>query len=95
MRRTHSQAPPLGWQVRSVAVTARDAPERLAQVYALLLAEPPLGGSGMPSRDAPVRPSAENDPALPRGVVPQHLNEGEVVHAGRHLCSRLDPAPGA
>lgn len=95
MHRTHSPAPQLGWQVRSVAVKARDAPERLAQAYALLLAEPPSGGSGMPAQDETVRPRAETDPAIPRGVMPQHLDEGEGVHAGRYLRPRLDPAPGA
>jgi hypothetical protein len=37
MRRARSHVPPLGWQVQSVAITACDGPERVAQVYALLL----------------------------------------------------------
>jgi hypothetical protein len=95
MRRTHAHVPPLGWQIRSVAVKARDAPERLAQVDAVLLAEPPSGGSGIPARDATVRPRAENDPALPRDVVPQPPEEGAGAPAGRYLRPRLAPAPGA
>ena len=59
MRRERSHVPPMGWQVRSVASNPRDGPERLAQVYALLLApavQPVQQGDAADARAEHARP---------------------------------------
>jgi hypothetical protein len=71
------------WQIHSVPIRARDGPERLAQVYQLLL-QP---GSLSHTRRTTFRPSRVS------GYPVSQAKEGS--HAGRDLRPRLHPTPGA
>jgi hypothetical protein len=107
MRRERSHVPPLGWQVRSIVINARDGPERVAQAYALLLA--PMVQSVQRGETADARADSrqehagEHPSADPlssgasseaRGVNSNQNSKGDG-YAGGHLRPRLDPAPGA
>ena len=72
-RRTRRPAP-TQWGIRSVSVRARDGPQRLEQVYQLLVVEP-------------VAPAAGGVP--PPGA-PAVLEEQEGAYARRHLRPRVD-----
>lgn len=67
-------APPVLWTIQSVAVRARDGPQRLDHAYRLLLDAPTA--THRPA-DTPSRPADERDGKEP-------------CHARRDLCPRLD-----
>jgi hypothetical protein len=72
-RRTHPLTP-AAWRIRSVSVRARDGPQRLDQIYRLLVVEPVVSVA----RGAP--------PPDPATV----LEEREEAHARRHLRPCVD-----
>lgn len=77
-------APPARWTIQSVAIRARDGPQRLDQAYHLVLAAPPPG----------VGPGA-HCPADRRYRNGDGLEGKEPGDACRDLCPRLDRPPRA
>jgi hypothetical protein len=72
-RRTRRPAPAV-WGIRSVSVRARDGPQRLDQIYRLLVVEPAASAA------------AQHRPPGPATV----LEEQEGAHARRRLRPRVD-----
>lgn len=74
MPRPTPSAPPSRWTIQSVAVRARDGPQRLDQAYRLLLADP----AAIPGPAATHSPTADE------------RDGKEPCYACRDLCPRLD-----
>jgi hypothetical protein len=107
MRRECSHVPPLEWQVRSIAINARDGPERVAQVYTLLLAptvQPEQHSVTTDARadarheyadEAPAADPLTSEASSEARRANGNQNSKGDGYAGGYLRPRLDPAPGA
>lgn len=61
MSRRAGVAPPVVWKIQSVSVRVRDGPQRLAQVYRLLLTGPAPGAPVPPVADGKEEPHGSRD----------------------------------